>query len=241
MTAPDSERGPATGTAESPAPRAARVSRVDRAYREIKRRVLGNFYPPGLRVLEQELAHQLGVSRTPVREALIRLEQEGLVEIVPRHGMRVVPISPEDMREIYEVITSLEARAAERLAERHPDRAAIAPMIEAQEAMEQALEHGDLDAWATADERFHRALVELCGNRRLAQTALAVFDQVHRARMVTLRIRPLPTQSNVEHEALIEAILAGDPDRAWQLHHDHLSRAMELLTEILKRYNLEQL
>jgi len=221
--------------------RAARSSLVERAYREIKGRILGNLYPPGLQVLEQELARQLGMSRTPVREALIRLENEGLVEIVPRHGMHVVPISPEDMREIYELVTCLEARAAERLAERRPDAAAIAPMIEAHAAMERALAEGDLDAWAAADQRFHRALVELCGNRRLAQTALAVFDQVHRVRMVTLRMRPLPTRSNADHKALIEAILAGDPARAWQVHHGHRSRAMHLLTEILKRYNLEQL
>lgn len=219
----------------------SKTSLVERAYQEIKRRILGNFYPPGLQVLEQELAEHLGVSRTPVREALIRLEREGLIEIVPRRGMHVVPIAVEDMREIYEVITVLEARAAERLAERRPSEAELAPMIEAQAAMEEALASGDLDAWAEADEHFHRQLLVLSGNRRLAQMALTVFDQVHRARMVTLRMRPLPRQSNQDHKALIEAVLAGDSRRAYAVHHEHRRRAMELLTEILKRYDLEQL
>ena len=71
-----------------------RRSLVDQAYREIKQRLMGNLYPPNLQILEQDLAVQLGMSRTPVREALIRLEREGLVEIIPRRGMRVVPISP---------------------------------------------------------------------------------------------------------------------------------------------------
>ena len=69
-------------------------SLVDVAYATMRRRILDNAWPPGLRALEQELAQELGMSRTPVREALIRLRKEGLVEVVPRHGMRVLPVSP---------------------------------------------------------------------------------------------------------------------------------------------------
>lgn len=218
-----------------------RPSLVERAYREIKRRILGNFYPPNLQVLEQDLALQLGMSRTPVREALIRLEREGLVEILPRRGMRVVPIAPDDMREIYEVLTCLEAWAARSLAERRPSEREVAPLKAALEDMERALDRGDLDAWAEGDERFHRQLLELSGNRRLARMALTVFDQVHRARMVTLRMRPPPRQSNQDHRALVEAILAGDGPRAYELHSRHRQGAMLLLIDILERYNLSEL
>ena len=230
-----------TATKAAAKSKAPRSSLVDRAYREIKRRIMGNIYPPGLQVLEQDLAEQLGMSRTPVREALIRLEKEGLVEILPRRGMRVVPVAPDDMAEIYEVLTCLEARAAERLAARKPARAEIEPMIAAVGAMDSALDAGDLDAWAAADERFHRSLLELCGNRRLAGLALTVFDQAHRARMVTLRMRPLPRKSSDDHRAVIDAILAGDADRAYQAHHRHRHQAMLLLTDILKRYKLREL
>lgn len=221
--------------------RVQRPSLVDRAYGEIKRRILGNFYPPNLQVLEQDLAHQLGVSRTPVREALIRLEREGLVEILPRRGMRVVPISPADMREIYEVLTCLESWAAGALAERRPSEAEIRPLAEAVEEMELALSEGSLDAWAEADERFHRLLLELAGNGRLTRMALTVFDQVHRARMATLRMRPLPLRSNKDHRAVVEAILAGDSRLAYDLHRRHREDAMALLTEILARYDLSEL
>lgn len=218
-----------------------RLSLVDRTYREIKQRIMGNFYPPNLRVLEQDLARQLGVSRTPVREALIRLENEGLVEVQPRRGMQVVPISPDDMRDVYEVLMCLESRAAERLAERRPSAKELEPLTGAVEDMERALETGDLDAWAESDERFHRLLLELAGNSRLAAMALTVFDQVHRARMVTLRIRPLPRQSNQDHRALVEAILQGDGQKAAEIHREHRHRAMLLLTDLLKRYNLSEL
>ena len=217
------------------------ASLVDRAYQEIKRRILGNFYPPNLQVLEQDLAQQLGMSRTPVREAMIRLEREGLIEILPRRGMRVVPISPDDMHDIYEVLTCLEAQAAERLAERKPSKSDIAPMIAAHEDMEAALAEGDLESWAEADERFHRALLELSGNRRLSTMAFTVFDQVHRARMITLRMRPPPHQSNEDHRALIDAVLKGDGRKAYEVHHQHRYRAMLLLTDILARYNLQEL
>lgn len=216
-------------------------SLVDRAYREIKQRILDNFYKPNLQVLEQDLALQLGMSRTPVREAVIRLENEGLVEILPRRGMRVLPISPEDMREIYDVLNCLEALAAQRLAERKPSREELSPLIEAQDDMVRSLDAGDLDAWAKADDRFHRQLLDLAGNKRLAAMALTVFDQAHRVRMTTLRMRPPPHQSNEDHRALLDAVLAGDGPRAHEVHYQHRHRAMLMLIEILKRYDLQEL
>ena len=86
----------------------AGTSLVDAAYREIRQRILDNVWPPGHRALEQEVALALGMSRTPVREALMRLAAEGLVEVIPRHGMRVLPVSPADMQEIYQILTALE-------------------------------------------------------------------------------------------------------------------------------------
>ena len=87
-------------------------SMVYAAYEQIRRRILDNVWPPGHRALEQEVALELGMSRTPVREALLQLQNEGLVEVIPRHGVRVLPVSPTDMREIYEILTALECMPA---------------------------------------------------------------------------------------------------------------------------------
>ncbi len=213
-----------------------RATLVARAHGEIKRRILRDTLQANQQVLEQDLAADLGMSRTPVREALIRLEQEGLVEILPRHGLRVLPISPQDMAEIYEVLTALEARAAERLAERKPTPNRVAPLIRALERMEAALEAGNLKAWARADDRFHRHLVTLAGNRRLAEMALTVFDQAQRARMATLHLRPWPRQSNRDHRALLRAILRGDARKAHEIHTRHRRRAMAMLLALLERH-----
>ena len=146
---------------------AAKSSRVEDAYERLKDEIRTNRMPPGFQAPEPEIALRLGMSRTPVREALIRLEAEGLVELIPRRGARVLPIQPEDMREIYEILTALEPDAAARLASRKPSKEELAPLAQATRDMEEALRKEDLDAWAEADDRFHVALLELQGNRRL--------------------------------------------------------------------------
>lgn len=216
-------------------------SLVELAYERLKQRILDNKYHPGFQALEHEVADDLGMSRTPVREALIRLKHEGLVELIPRRGLRVVPVLAEDMQEIYDVLTSLESMAAELLAKQKPDANTLKPMRDATHAMEVALENDDLDAWAEADEKFHRALIDLCGNGRLAQMANTVRDQGHRARMVTLRLREKPLASADEHEQVLRAIENGDWQTARDVHYNHRRRASEELTEILEKFRLPQL
>jgi DNA-binding GntR family transcriptional regulator len=214
---------------------------VERVYREMRARILDNVWPPGYQALEQALALELGVSRTPVREALIRLHNEGLIEVVPRHGMRVLPVSPMDMAEIYAILTSLESLAAELAARRKPSAPELAPLESACRDMVTALAADDLDAWAKADERFHLQLVSLCGNRRLAEVVTNFWERAHRARMVTLRMRPRPTNSTREHRAVMKAIRAGDAAAAAALHRAHRQRGALELTEILKQFRLTSL
>ena len=216
-------------------------SLVDVAYQTMRKRILDNQWAPGFRALEQELALALGMSRTPVREALIRLANEGLVEVVPRHGMRVLPVSASDMDEIYQVLGSLEATAAELVAARKPGAKEIAPLEAASRAMDAALKREDLDAWAEADERFHKHLVELSGNRLLAAAVHNFWDRAHRARMFTLRLRAKPVHSTREHTALVRAIRSGDVAAAREIHRAHRDRGRRELTAILARFRLPTL
>jgi len=218
-----------------------RASRTDDAYQAIRRRILDNVYPPGHQALESALADDLGISRTPVREALIRLANEGLVEVIPRHGMRVLPVSPLDMREIYEVLTALESAAAEMLARRKPSDAELKPLVDATRDMARALKANDLDGWAAADERFHQKLVELTGNRTLIDAVARLGDRVHRARMFTLRLRPKPVSSTQEHMAMLERVRGGDAAGAVEVNRAHRERASRELLAIFERYRLHQL
>jgi DNA-binding GntR family transcriptional regulator len=216
-------------------------SMVDAAYEQVRRRILDNAWPPGHRALEQEVALALGMSRTPVREALVRLKNEGLVELIPRHGMRVLPVSPTDMREIYEILTALECLASEIVARRGLDEASLAPLVQASEAMDAALRVDDLDAWARADEQFHAGLVELSGNRQLQATVWNYWDRAHRARMFSLKLRPKPVHSTREHMQLVERLRAADPEGAARVNRAHRERSCRELLAIFERYRLQQM
>ena len=181
------------------------------------------------------------MSRTPVREALIKLEAEGLIELVPRHGARVLPLRPDDMAEIYEILTSLEPAAAARLAERSLTAHDLAPLEDATCHMEEALHAEDMEAWAEADDRFHRTLLQIHGNQRLSDFVSALLDQSHRARMVTLQMRQPPVQSTKEHREILKHIASGNPEAARQAFQHHRTRAADELLQILKTFRLGQL
>ena len=218
-----------------------RPSLTETAYLRLKREILENRMPPGFQALEPELAKRLGMSRTPVREAVIRLQEDGLVEVIPRRGMRVLPLSPEDMREIYQILVCVEGEAAALLAARQPAEEELAPLWATVADMEAALERDDLDAWADADNRYHSELVERCGNHRLAAIAMTYQNQAHRVRMLTLRLREKPTKSTADHREQIAAIAAGDAVRARRLYRAHRERAAAELLELLRVYRLHNI
>lgn len=218
-----------------------RLSNSERAYRELKRLIMANLMPAGSQLLELEGAARLGMSRTPVREAMVRLAQEGIVEIRPRHGMRVLPVSADDMQEIYEVLTVLDGQAAANAAERGLSQEDAGALNGTVSSMEDALRKGNLDAWSEADHLFHALLVEMGNNRRLMGFVEQVSDQAHRVRMLTLRLRPVPEQSNREHAAIVAAILARDTDTARRLAEDHRRRGGAMLVELLRKTGLAQL
>ncbi|WMY11779.1 GntR family transcriptional regulator [Paraburkholderia phenoliruptrix] len=219
----------------------ASVRMADQAYGLMRRRILDNEWPPGYQATEQEAADQMGMSRTPIREAFHRLQQEGLVTVVPRHGARVLPVSSTDMREIYAILTSLESTAAELVAQRGLSSDALQPLEEATAAMDDALNRDDLKAWAAADERFHACLLDLCGNRLLKGVVLNFWDRAHRARMVTLRLRPKPYDSTHEHSELVDAIRRGDAAAARDMQRAHRERAGTELLKLLELLGLDRL
>ncbi len=213
----------------------AKTTRAEDLYHLLKQEIRNNALPPSHQATEPELALHHGVSRTTVREALIRLEADGLVSLVPRRGARVLPIRAEDMREIYAILTALEAEAVGALARRAPSRQVLQPLTDATEQMQDAVSRGALEDWATADDLFHTSLLDLHGNRRLVGIAQALFDQAHRARMATLRLRDIPRQSTQDHQDILDALLDGAAERAQALLRAHRQRAAAELLDILEK------
>ncbi|MRT24941.1 FCD domain-containing protein [Enterobacteriaceae bacterium RIT697] len=211
------------------------------AYRLLKQRILDGALPAGTQLLEHEAAELLNMSRTPVREAMIRLHQDGMVDIRPRHGMRVLPISADDMQEIYDVLTALEGSAAATLAERGMTEQQKQELETTVAEMDNALARDDLLAWASADEAFHAKLIEFSQNKRMIGMVSQLWEQSHRARMLTLKMRPRPTRSNREHQALIETIASGKVKQARQMHENHRKKASQLLITLLRELGATQI
>jgi len=216
---------------------------VDAAYQAIKLAIRENVFPPGYQAAEAEIARQLGMSRTPVHEAMTRLQEEGLVRILARRGILVCALAPEDIEEIYELIIALEGAAAERIA-KSPETVrgpVLKRLQDATRSMQEALEQDDLIAWAKADEDFHDALVGGCGNKRLLRMMGTVTDQSHRSRMLTLQLRPKPVASAKEHLQIIAAIRMGDAAAASQAARVHRQHACDQILPLIVRLNLRNL
>lgn len=206
---------------------------ADAAYEQIKSAIVGGALAPGARISEQELATRLGVSRTPVHQAVVQLQSEEWLEVSSRRGLTISPLVAAEIREIYEVLIGLEGIAATVLAGRDTEDASHAALAAANDECNRALARGDLALWAEADNRFHRLLIESSGNRRLVRVAGVLEDHAHRARLLTVRLRPWPSTSNEDHERILGAIKAGQRAEARTALEDHRRRGIETLSPII--------
>lgn len=220
----------------------ARLSPLaEKAYREIKLRVLTNRLHGGEYLLEEELASAVGMSRTPLREACVALQNEGLVAIVPRRGIRIVPLTVADMREVYQVLDWLESHAAATLALRTDRAMHVAELRRLTQQMERSLERGDLDAWARDNDQFHVRLIASAGNGRLSRICENLLDQSQRVRAFTLRARKPPRYTTDFHARMLKAIERGDAERAAAIQHENKQAWLAELEELIERLQLRYL
>lgn len=225
---------PIRNDAEDPA-REAGEPLAEVAYTRIKQAIIGGALRPGLLGSEQQIAVKLSMSRTPVHQAIVKLSQEGWVELVPKRGIRISSLSSAEMRDVYEALMALEIAGVKRLAESDDltRQRAVNALEQVCAAGDAALRKGDLLAWAVADDDFHRLLVDLCGNAHLSRLAKSIMEQAQRARLLTLKLRPTPTASNADHRAIVEAIAQRDATGAGERLRIHREHGMATLLPIL--------
>ncbi|WP_017541799.1 GntR family transcriptional regulator [Nocardiopsis halophila] len=206
----------------------SRPSARDRAYDWIGSAILTGVYAEGQFLDEVALAQEVGTSRTPVREALHRLQAERFVELVPRRGAQVRVVNAKEMKEIYQARFVIESDAALRICER--GRGAPAGFTELIEAMEAAGRRRDWNEMAQLDQAFHASLVRHQGNAVLAE----MYDAM-RPRQVRLSVRTIteaPERLPVierEHRELAAALAANDGERSVDLLKVHLREVPELV------------
>ncbi|GEJ58840.1 GntR family transcriptional regulator [Anaeromyxobacter diazotrophicus] len=199
----------------------------------IEERIVVGEYPPGARLDEMELASTFGVSRTPIREALIQLASAGFVDTRPRRGSVVAQIPPERLREMFDVMAELEAVCA-RLAATHstePDRAALEA---AHRACEEALRADDPDAYYRLNERFHLAIYASCHNGFLCEQATQLHRRLRPYRRLQLRVPGRMSSSFEEHAQVVEAILRGDGELAASRLRAHVAIQGNRFADLVK-------
>jgi DNA-binding GntR family transcriptional regulator len=172
-----------------------------------------------------QIARELGVSVTPVKEALTRLEASGLVQILPQRGVRLAAFATDDIRDIYDLREGLEALALE-LAPRPFPAAPLARMAAIVEECEAYVRAQDRRRYTRADIQFHEILVEASGNRRLAGTLAALQSQIQVVRLRAIVLPGRPQKSHAEHRAIVAA-LRRDPESARRLLRAHIRSVRE--------------
>lgn len=175
----------------------------------LRERIADGRLRPGSRLIELDISRELGVSRSPVREALLRLAEEGLVEILPYRGAMVVPLDKARLTELLEFRLALEHFALERLVERG-DRSAIARLRERVKTLHAAIEREDREAAINADLAMHREMIALAGNALVERAYESLIVQIRLYIDVTSAAYERPKDLATEHEALLDAVERGE-------------------------------
>ncbi|MET0899853.1 MAG: GntR family transcriptional regulator [Mycobacterium sp.] len=204
-----------------------RKSLRERVYDELRARIVGLELSPGTRLIERDLADELEVSRVPLREAMQRLQQDGLVVVVPRQGAIVSPFTVEDVRDLFDVRESLEVLAARLAADRADQNGLDALAVQLDTAREATKRH-DKPAIAAANAGFHTIIVDLAANP-LLESILRPLEARTQWLFHLTGDRDPGVQCR-EHEELLAAIAAHDADRAAEsaFHHVHSGRDTSL-------------
>ncbi|MEV7542926.1 GntR family transcriptional regulator [Streptomyces sp. NPDC089915] len=213
---------PATA-APVPPPTAA-----DRVYRHVKEGVLDRRYEGGVLLTEGELAVAVGVSRTPVREALLRLETEGLLKLYPKKGALVLPVSAQEIADVVETRLLVEEFTVRRAVPAPP--ALLERLTELLEELRRYAARGDLAAMMAADRCFHAEIVRHAGNQILSRLYDQLRDRQLRMGVALLHAHPDRVERTLaEHAEILDALRAGDREAAAAAVRGHIGRVEALV------------
>ena len=202
----------------------------DVVFRTLRKGILTGELKPGERLMEIHLANKLGVSRTPIREAIRKLELEGLVTMIPRRGAQVAQITPKSMRDVLEVRKVLDSLAVELACERISEED-IEELKKACLEFEKAVESGDFGAIAKSDVAFHDIIVEATGNIRLVQMVNNLAEQMYRYRFEYIKDNGKHNYLVQEHRMILAGILNKDAGQAREAIITHIDNQEKSILE----------
>lgn len=202
------------------------------AYDFVKSQITSRGFRPGEYLADARIAKELGISRTPVREAFHRLEEEGLLVSEPRHGWRVHTLTLKDINEIFDIKEVVEGMVS-RKAAACADPSLRSALENAFNDMVVAAGVNNTESWVEADHRFHDVIFGMADNSRACRLIWNLNDQWNRVRIGFTTIRSRVDRSNAEHKAVMDAILAGDCNEAERQTRLHFRQVREELIHVL--------
>jgi len=211
------------------------LSLGSQAYQELRRIILEGQVGPGKKLNEGELAKALGISRTPIREAINRLEKEGLVEIFPQRGAFVIQFTEKDVYELFLIRENLEGLAA-RLAAEKVTPAGLAKLETCLEGFKEPFQEKDVQRYSREDFKFHQTIVHLSDARRLMKLVSLLLDHIRMFRLTTRGVPDRMKASLADHRRIIEAMRQKDPEEAERRMRQHLQRVRDGVMENLQYF-----
>jgi DNA-binding GntR family transcriptional regulator len=199
-------------------------------YEHLKLEIVQGRLPGGERLAEENIAASLGVSRTPVREAVQRLAQDGFVELIPNKGARVRSLSSQEIIQTYAVREALEGLAA-RLAAEQRDAKDLDRLVKTLAQLER-LPSNDYDAQTAADLEFHAAIASASKNAVLQDTLRGLRDTIARAKLLTRKTNQA-NETKIEHQAILKHVQNGDADAAEASARAHVQRFQKMVLQEL--------
>ena len=201
----------------------------DQAYERIKRGLLNSDYPPGSFLSERQLAESLGMSKTPVKAALERLESEGLIAVSPQQGIVVRELSVREIADLYEIRAALETYTVRTLAG-NLTADQVARVRANLQAYQQLRGTGDVVKGVELDAAFHTQFVEFLGNGEILRVIVQLREKMQRVVTQVFRLSPARIDtSHAEHVAIADAVIRGDGGRAAELILNHLELGKRLI------------
>ena len=209
-----------------------KVSLEEKVYASLEEQIIFQKLRPGESVTEMKLSRELGVSRTPVREALQRLDREGLIKLIPNKGAVVLGISEQDLIDIYKIRMRLEGLAA-RIAAEKRDEELCRELHDNVELTEFYMTKGNIEKVKNLDSEFHDIIYRCCESRMLGKTLSELHRYIASYRKLSLAVSGRIDRSLSEHREIYEAIVGGNADAADALMSKHVERALENLLQII--------
>lgn len=210
------------------------LSKQEMIYRQIQERILNGYYQPGDPIIERVVAEELGGSRIPVRAALLQLEQDGLVTLIPNRGANVRILSPADLRNLFVARMAIDGMAA-RLAALHMDPQELEPLDQEYREILNKNDAPDPERMASLGSDFHEKITSGCGNPVIARMAVSIADQVRLSRRLYFP-HTSPDQllgfAN-QHIRIVAAIRDRDPDLAEKLMREHIAETYDTFRDSL--------